>query len=78
KIANRFGVLATDVTISDIRYDEETDSYQKLKRITEEQAHLFNLENEKKDLLLAKAKLEASLEETLLGSLKGSDEASGF
>ena len=37
-----------------------------------------NLENEKKDLLLAKAKLEASLEETLLGSLKGSDEASGF
>ena len=51
KIANRFGVLATDVTISDIRYDEETDSYQKLKRITEEQAHLFNLENEKNALL---------------------------
>lgn len=51
KIANRFGVLATDVTISDIRYDEENDSYQKLKRITEEQAHLFNLENEKNALL---------------------------
>ena len=51
KIANRFGVLATDVTISDIRYDEDSDSYQKLKRITEEQAHLFNLENEKNALL---------------------------
>jgi membrane protease subunit (stomatin/prohibitin family) len=51
KIAQRFGVLATDVTISDIRYDEESESYQKLKRITEEQAHLFNLENEKTALL---------------------------
>lgn len=51
KIANRFGVLATDVTISDIRYDDESDSYQRLKRITEEQAHLFNLENEKTALL---------------------------
>ena len=51
KIAQRFGVLATDVTISDIRYDEESESYQKLKHITEEQAHLFNLENEKTALL---------------------------
>lgn len=51
KIANRFGVLATDVTISDIRYDEDSDSYRKLKRITEEQAHMFNLENEKNALL---------------------------
>lgn len=51
KIANRFGVLATDVTISDIRYDEESESYQNLKRITEKQAHLFNLENEKNALL---------------------------
>lgn len=51
KIANRFGILATDVTISDIRYDEDSDSYQKLKRITEEQAHIFNLENEKNALL---------------------------
>ncbi len=51
KIANRFGVLATDVTISDIRYDEDSDGYKRLKRITEEQAHLFNLENEKNALL---------------------------
>lgn len=51
KIANRFGVLATDVTISDIRYDEESESYQDLKRITEKQAHMFNLENEKNALL---------------------------
>jgi membrane protease subunit (stomatin/prohibitin family) len=51
KIANRFGVLASDVTISDIRYDEESDSYQNLKRITEGQTHLFNLENEKNALL---------------------------
>ncbi len=51
KLANRFGILATDVTISDIRYDDESDSYQKLKHITETQAHLFNLENEKTALL---------------------------
>ncbi len=51
KIANRFGVLATDVTISDIRYDEESESYQNLKRITEKQTHMFNLENEKNALL---------------------------
>lgn len=51
KIANRFGVLATDVTISDIRYDEESESYQNLKRITEGQTHMFNLENEKNALL---------------------------
>lgn len=51
KIANRFGVLATDVTISDIRYDEELEGYQDLRRITEKQAHLFNLENEKNALL---------------------------
>lgn len=51
KIAHKFGVLATDVIISDIRYDEESDSYQRLKRITEEQAHMFNLENEKTALL---------------------------
>lgn len=51
KIASRFGVLATDVIISDIRYDEETESYQNLKRITETQAHTFNLEKEKKALL---------------------------
>ncbi|MCQ2256975.1 MAG: SPFH domain-containing protein [Bacteroidaceae bacterium] len=51
KIANRFGILATDVTISDIRYDENSEGYQNLKRITETQTHLFNLENEKNALL---------------------------
>lgn len=51
KVANRFGVLATDITISDIRYDDESESYQNLKRITEGQAQLFNLENEKNALL---------------------------
>ncbi len=50
-IAHRFGIFATDVLIEDIRYDEESDSYQRLKRITEEQAQLFNLENEKNALL---------------------------
>lgn len=51
KIASRFGVLATDVTISDIRFDEDLSGYQNLKRVTETQAHLFNLEKEKTALL---------------------------
>lgn len=51
KIAHRFGVLATDITISDIRYDEEGEGYLNLKRITETQTHMFNLENEKNALL---------------------------
>lgn len=51
QIAHRFGVLVSAVYISDIRYDEDGDGYQKLKRITEDQAHLFNLENEKTALL---------------------------
>ena len=51
KVINRFGVIPTDVTISDIRYDDESEGYQKLKRITEDQAHTFNLENEKNALL---------------------------
>ena len=51
KIANYFGVLATDLTISEIRYDEESESYTRLKRITEDQAHLFNIEQEKNALL---------------------------
>ena len=51
KIAHRFGVLATDITISDIRYDEENSGYVNLKRITETQTHMFNLENEKNALL---------------------------
>jgi hypothetical protein len=51
KIANYFGIIATDVTISEIRYDEESEGYERLKRITEEQAHTFNLEQEKNALL---------------------------
>lgn len=50
-LAHRFGIFATGVLIEDIRYDEEGDGYQRLKRITEEQAQLFNLENEKNALL---------------------------
>lgn len=51
RIANRFGVIATDVLISDIRYDEDSEGYQRLKEITEDQTHKFNLENEKNALL---------------------------
>lgn len=50
-IAHRFGVLATAIYLSDIHYNEESEGYQRLKRITEDQAHLFNLENEKTALL---------------------------
>jgi len=51
KIAHRFGVLATDVLISEIRYDEDSEGYQRLKAITDDQTHKFNLENEKNALL---------------------------
>ena len=51
KMMHRFGIWVSDITISDIRYDDESESYQNLKRITEKQAHLFNLENEKNSLL---------------------------
>ena len=51
KIAHRFGVFATDVLISEIRYNQGSDSYQALARITEGQTHLFNLEKEKNALL---------------------------
>lgn len=50
-IAHRFGVLATSLYIEDIRYNEDSESYQNLKYITEKQAHKFNLENEKTALL---------------------------
>lgn len=50
-LAHRFGIFATSVLIEDIRYDEESESYQRLKRITEDQTHMFNLENEKTALL---------------------------
>lgn len=50
-IAHRFGVYANSVIVEDIRYDEDGQGYQRLKRVTEDQAHLFNLENEKNTLL---------------------------
>ena len=51
KVMHRFGIIPTDIIISEIRYDEESESYQDLKRITEKQVHMFNLENEKNALL---------------------------
>ena len=51
RIMQRFGIFASDVLIEDIRYDEDSEGYQKLKRLTEDQAQLFNLENEKTTLL---------------------------
>lgn len=51
RIANRFGIFATDVLLSDIRYDEMAEGYKRLKEITEDQTHKFNLENEKNALL---------------------------
>ena len=50
-IAHRFGVLATGIYISDINYDEESEGYLRLKEITEDQTHLFNIEAEKTALL---------------------------
>ena len=50
-VAHRFGVFLSGIYIEDIRYDEESESYQRLKRITEEQAQIFNIENEKNALL---------------------------
>ena len=55
RLASRFGIIATDVLISDIRYNEGTDSYERLVRITEKQAHKFNLELEKTALLSHKS-----------------------
>ena len=50
-IAHRFGVFASSVMIEDIRYDENCEGYIRLKRLTEDQAHRYNLENEKTTLL---------------------------
>ncbi len=58
KIMQRFGVFASDVIIEDIRYDEESEAYQRLKRLTEDQAQTFNLENEKTTLLSYEIKRE--------------------
>ena len=63
KIASRFGVLATDVTISDIRYDEESEGFQNLRRVTEQQAHAINLEKEKQALLEVQVQFEAKQQE---------------
>ena len=51
RMMQRFGIFINDVLIEDIRYDEDNDGYQRLKRLTEEQAQLYNLENEKTTLL---------------------------
>ena len=51
RIMQRFGIFASDVIIENIRYDEENEGYQRLKRLTEEQAQRYNLENEKTTLL---------------------------
>lgn len=51
KIMHRFGIIPTDVTISDIRYDDESESYIRLKAITEDRAFTIDMENEKNALL---------------------------
>lgn len=51
RIMQRFGVFASDILIEDIRYDEDSESFQRLKRLTEDQAQTYNLENEKTTLL---------------------------
>lgn len=51
RIMQRFGVFASDIIVEDIRYDEDSEGYQRLKRLTEEQAQRYNLENEKTTLL---------------------------
>ncbi len=51
RIMQRFGVFVSDIMIEDIRYDEGSESYQRLKRLTEDQAQTYNLENEKTTLL---------------------------
>ena len=59
-------------------YDLKHDLIQDQVRVEALEEQVRNLENEKKDLLLAKAKLEASLEDALLGSLDAADDASNF
>ena len=51
RIMQRFGVFASDIIVEDIRYDEDSESFQRLKRLTEDQAQTYNLENEKTTLL---------------------------
>jgi len=63
-----------DKELYDLKHDLISDQV----RVEALEEQVRNLEMEKKDLLLAKAKLEASLEESLLGSLSVSDDASNF
>ena len=61
RIMQRFGVFASDIIIEDIRYDEDSDGYQRLKRLTEDQAQLYNLENEKTTLLSETMRTDAEI-----------------
>ncbi|MCR5640821.1 MAG: cell division protein ZapA [Lachnospiraceae bacterium] len=63
-----------DKELYDLKHDLISDQV----RVEALEEQVRNLEMEKKDLLLAKSKLEASLEESLLGSLSVSDDASNF
>ena len=63
-----------DKELYDLKHDLISDHV----RVEALEEQVRNLENEKKELLLAKAKLEASLEDALLGSLDVSDDASSF
>ena len=58
KIAHRFGILATDVTISDIRYDEESDGYLRLTSLIEGRTDEFNLKESQKALLAYDIEME--------------------
>ena len=58
RIMTRFGIFTNDIIIDDIRYDEDSEAYKKLKRLTEDQAQLYNLENEKTTLLSFEIKRE--------------------
>ncbi len=63
-----------DKELYDLKHDLISDQV----RVEALEEQVRNLENEKKDLLLAKSKLEASLEDALLGSLDVADDASNF
>ena len=63
-----------DKELYDLKHDLISDHV----RVEALEEQVRNLESEKKELLLTKAKLEASLEDALLGSLDVSDDASSF
>ena len=58
RIMLRFGIIPIDILIEDIRYDEDSIGFQRLRRLTEEQAQRYNLENEKTTLLSFEIKRE--------------------